>query len=46
MEDDSVIVYVIVDWRRDPEFIRRQLEETKAQLGEGHNGLGRVISRC
>ncbi|GEM_PF-3795315 len=42
MEDDSVIVYV----RQNPEFIHRQLEETKAPLGEGHNGLGRVISRC
>lgn len=35
---DVVTVYAVVDLRRDPEFIRRHLEETKTQANEDHNG--------
>jgi plasmid stabilization system protein ParE len=38
MEDDTVIVYAVVDLRRDPEFIRRHLVEPKASPDEGHDG--------
>lgn len=35
VESDAVIIYAVVDLRRDPEFIRRHLEETKFRPDEG-----------
>ena len=37
-EEGTVTVYAVVDLRRDPEFIRRHLEELKTQSGEDGNG--------
>jgi plasmid stabilization system protein ParE len=37
-DEKTVTVYAVVDLRRDPEFIRRHLEETKTQPGEDHKG--------
>ena len=37
-DEKTVTVYAVVDLRRDPEFIRRHLEESKTQPGEDHNG--------
>ena len=36
-EKDTVTVYAVIDLRRDPEFIRRHLEELKTQPGEDGN---------
>ncbi|MGZ0656505.1 type II toxin-antitoxin system RelE/ParE family toxin [Coraliomargarita sp. W4R53] len=37
-DEKVVTVYAVVDLRRDPEFIRRHLEETKLQPREDRNG--------
>lgn len=35
--DEWVIVYAVVDLRRDPEFIRRHLNQAKTQSGSGED---------
>jgi|AntAceMinimDraft_17_1070374.scaffolds.fasta_scaffold65323_4 hypothetical protein len=37
-DEKTVSVYAVVDLRRDPEFIRRHLEELRTQPSEDGNG--------
>lgn len=36
-EEDDVIVFAVIDLRRDPEFIRRNLNLSKAQPNDAEN---------
>lgn len=33
LEEDTVTIYAVIDLRRDPEFIRRHLKDSKGPIG-------------
>ena len=38
-EQDTVVIYAVIDLRSDPEFIRRHLEESKTQEQQQHKEM-------